>query len=65
MTPLISSAASLGKHAMIGAVDADNQPSRRFHERLGFAEVAHLREVGFKFGRWLDLVFVQLVLGGR
>ncbi len=33
--------------------------SQRFHERLGFARVAHFREVGFKFGRWLDLVFLQ------
>ena len=41
---------------------SDNAASLRFHERLGFERVAHLREVGFKFGRWLDLVFVQRVL---
>ena len=51
-----------GKHVMIGGVDADNEPSLRFHERLGFTRVAHLREVGFKFGRWLDLIFVQRIL---
>jgi phosphinothricin acetyltransferase len=34
----------------------------RFHERLGFIRVAHFREVGFKFGRWLDLVFLQRFL---
>ncbi|HET7220244.1 MAG TPA: GNAT family N-acetyltransferase [Vicinamibacterales bacterium] len=62
MTPLIARAAALGKHVMIGGVDAQNEGSLRFHERLGFARVAHFREVGFKFGRWLDLVFVQRFL---
>ena len=44
---------------MLGAVDADNANSLNFHDKLGFARVAHFREVGRKFGRWLDLVFVQ------
>jgi phosphinothricin acetyltransferase len=44
---------------MIGGVDADNEASLRFHARLGFERVAHLKEVGFKFGRYLDLVLVQ------
>ena len=51
-----------GKHLMIGAVDAANEGSIRFHERLGFERVAHFREVGHKFGRWLDLVFLQRFL---
>jgi L-amino acid N-acyltransferase YncA len=55
-------AAALGKHAMIGAVDAANDGSVRFHERLGFERVGHLKEVGHKFGRWLDLVFMQRFL---
>ncbi len=59
MTPLMARAAALGKHVLIAGVDADNAASLRFHERLGFARVAHFREVGFKFGRWLDLVFLQ------
>jgi L-amino acid N-acyltransferase len=59
---LFPRAAALGKHAMIGAVDAANEGSIRFHERLGFERVAHFREVGHKFGRWLDLVFVQRFL---
>jgi L-amino acid N-acyltransferase len=52
-------ATDLGKHIMIGAVDAANEASLRMHERLGFARVAHLREAGRKFERWLDLVLVQ------
>lgn len=59
MTPLLARARALGKHVMIAGVDADNLASQRFHERLGFERVAHFREVGFKFGRWLDLVFLQ------
>jgi L-amino acid N-acyltransferase YncA len=59
MDPLIARASALGKHIMIAGVDADNAGSIRFHERLDFVRVAHFREVGFKFGRWLDLVFLQ------
>jgi phosphinothricin acetyltransferase len=61
---LIPRAAALGKHVMIGGIDADNTASLRFHERLGFERVAHFKEVGFKFGRFLDLLFVQLCLDG-
>lgn len=59
---LVDRARALGKHAMIGGVDADNEASLRLHERLGFERVAHLKQVGRKFDRWLDLVFVELVL---
>ena len=45
-------------HVVVGVLDADNEASRSFHERLGFTESAVLREVGLKFGRWLDVVFV-------
>jgi len=62
MRALIQRAIEQGKHVMIGGVDADNEASLRFHDRLGFARAAHLHQVGFKFGRWLDLVFVQRVL---
>jgi L-amino acid N-acyltransferase YncA len=63
MRPLIDRAQQLGKHVMIAGVDADNTGSIVFHERLGFERVAHFHEVGFKFGRWLDLVFLQRELG--
>jgi L-amino acid N-acyltransferase len=55
-------ATAMGKHVMIGGIDADNEISLRMHERLGFQRVAHLHEVGRKFGRWLDLVLVQRYL---
>lgn len=59
MTTLLNRATALGKHLMVGGVDAENAESLRFHERLGFERVAHFKEVGYKFGRWLDLVFLQ------
>jgi phosphinothricin acetyltransferase len=55
-------ASSMGKHIMIGGIDATNDGSLRMHQRLGFQPVAHFREVGRKFDRWLDLVFVQRFL---
>jgi L-amino acid N-acyltransferase len=65
MLALIERARQSGKHTMIAAVDSTNEASIRFHQRLGFVEVAHLPEVGAKFGRWLDLVLLQLRLDGR
>jgi L-amino acid N-acyltransferase YncA len=56
---LFPRAAALGKHVMIAGVDAANAASIRFHERLGFTQSGRLREVGYKFDRWLDLVFLQ------
>lgn len=60
---LFPRAAALGKHMMIAGVDAANTASIRFHERLGFEQAGCLREVGRKFDRWLDLVFLQRRIG--
>jgi phosphinothricin acetyltransferase len=59
---LVERATAAGLHVMIGAIDGGNDGSLRFHERHGFAAVARLPEVGFKFSRWLDLVLVQRTL---
>ena len=56
---LLPRARALGKHVIIGGIDADNAASIRMHERLGFERTAHMKEVGRKFDRWLDLVFMQ------
>ena len=61
---LFQPARALGKHVMLGAVDADNAGSIAFHEKLGFERAAHFRETGHKFGRWLDLVFMQAFVDG-
>jgi len=59
---LIDKAKEDGYHTMIAGIDADNQKSREFHKKLGFVEVGRFKEVGYKFDRWLDLVFMQLML---
>lgn len=59
---LIPIAQSLGKHSMVGGVDAENTVSIHLHESLGFERVAHFREIGYKFDRWLDLLFFQKIL---
>jgi L-amino acid N-acyltransferase YncA len=60
---LIERAGAAGKHVMVGGVDAENSSSLRFHERMGFERVGTLREVGYKFDRFLDLVFLQYWIG--
>ncbi|WP_350028336.1 GNAT family N-acetyltransferase [Larsenimonas salina] len=59
MTSLMASANEQGVHVMVAAIEADNQPSIALHRRLGFTETGRLPQVGLKFGRWLDLVFMQ------
>ena len=65
MVELIDHATRAGVHVMIGGIDGANDGSYRFHRRLGFVEVARMPEVGFKFGRWLDLILMQRILGDR
>ncbi|MSP41758.1 MAG: N-acetyltransferase family protein [Alphaproteobacteria bacterium] len=65
MQRLILAAQTAGLRVMIGAIDAANDASIKFHEQLGFKSVAHFHEVGFKFNRWLDLVFMQRIIEGR
>jgi L-amino acid N-acyltransferase len=62
VTELLGRAATMGKHVMIAGIDADNTVSIGLHRSLGFTAVGHFHEVGFKFGRWLDLVFMQCIL---
>jgi phosphinothricin acetyltransferase len=62
---LIERATASRAHAMVGAIEALNHASLALHAGLGFREVARMPEVGCKFGRWLDLVFVQRLLDSR
>lgn len=59
---LVAAANALGKHVMIAGIDGGNPASLRLHAQAGFVEVARMPEVGRKFGRWLELVFMQRVL---
>ena len=65
MEALIERAKSAGLHVMIAGVEAENRGSIRLHANLGFREAGRLPEVGVKFGRWLDLVFMHLMRGSN
>ncbi|MBA1295199.1 N-acetyltransferase [Pseudomonas lurida] len=62
MQALIERARSAGKYVMVAAIESGNQSSIRLHERLGFVTTGQMPQVGIKFGRWLDLTFMQLAL---
>jgi phosphinothricin acetyltransferase len=62
MQALIERARAIGKHVMVAAIESGNTTSIRLHERLGFVHTGQMPEVGTKFGRWLDLTFLQLQL---
>jgi phosphinothricin acetyltransferase len=59
---LIALARKQNLHTMIAVIDAENQSSVEFHEKLGFKTVGIIKESGYKFDRWLDSVFMQLIL---
>ena len=62
MPYIIADAKAMKMHAMVAGIDAENIASIKLHEQFGFIEVAHFKEVGFKFNRWLDLKFLELLL---
>jgi len=62
MRRLIEHARQAGKHAMVGAIESENRASVHMHQQLGFIHVGQMRQVGCKFGRWLDLTYMQLIL---
>src|SRR5258706_4717517 len=62
MQPLIDAAKQMDMHTIIASIDATNEISLRLHKNFGFEEVAHFKQVGYKFNKWLDLKFLQLIL---
>lgn len=62
MAALEDHARSAGNRSLIGGISAENPQGQAFHAALGFTEIAILPEVGFKFGRWMDLVLMQKFL---
>ncbi|HZY35934.1 MAG TPA: GNAT family N-acetyltransferase [Mucilaginibacter sp.] len=59
---LIDQAKKTNVHAIIAGISADNRVSINLHQSFGFVEVAHFKEVGYKFNRWLDLKFLELMI---
>ena len=62
LAALIERAKACDKHMMVAAIENGNAASIRLHQRLGFAITGQMPQVGRKFGRWLDLTFMQLIL---
>ena len=62
LAALIEAAKEGGFHTMIAGIDASNQKSCDFHAQFGFVEAGRIKDAGYKFDRWLDLVFMQLIL---
>ncbi|MDF7760564.1 GNAT family N-acetyltransferase [Kosakonia cowanii] len=65
MARLIEEAKRIGKHVMVAGIEAQNQGSIHLHQKLGFTITGQMPQVGTKFGRWLDLTFMQLQLDNR
>ena len=62
LADLISRGAALGHHTVVALVDAEQDGSLALHERHGFEPAGRLRQAGFKFGKWLDVVYLQRML---
>lgn len=65
LSRLIEEARACGKHVMVAGIESQNHASLHLHETLGFKTTAQMPQVGTKFGRWLDLTFMQLQLDDR
>lgn len=59
---LIEIAKNQKLHTMVGVIDSENHGSIAFHQKMGFENVGHIKQTGYKFDRWLDSVFMQLLL---
>ena len=60
--PLLEAGRARGLHAILAVIDADNEASIRLHAGFGFEKVGHFKQTGFKFGRWLDVVYMEKLL---
>jgi phosphinothricin acetyltransferase len=62
LTELLRLAKEIGHHTVLGGADSEQEASIALHQKLGFVKVSHLKEVGFKQGRWLDVIWMQKML---
>jgi phosphinothricin acetyltransferase len=63
LTDLIARANAAGHRTIVALIDGSQEGSIAIHAKHGFERAAHLKEVGYKFGRWLDVVYMQLLVG--
>ncbi len=62
LADLIARGRAAGHHTIVAGIDGEQDASVAIHEKFGFERVAHLRQVGFKFNRWLDVIYMQVML---
>jgi L-amino acid N-acyltransferase YncA len=60
LADLIARARKLGHHAIVAGIDGEQAGSVALHARFGFENVGRFREVGFKYGRWLDVIYMEM-----
>lgn len=63
LAPLMPAAQARGLHAIVAVIDAANAASVRLHAKFGFEQVGLFRQVGYKFDRWLDVAYMERLLG--
>ncbi len=62
LPPLLDAAREMKLHAILAGISADNEASIKLHAQFGFEKVAHFKETIYKFGRWLDVVYMEKLL---
>jgi len=62
LTQLIAVAMKQGRHILVGGIDVENNASIGLHESMGFVYAGTIKQAGYKFNRWLDVAFYQLIL---
>ena len=65
LADLVERARAIGHHSIMGLIDSGQGGSIALHAKFGFVEVGRLREVGFKFGRWGDVIYMQRMLKAK
>lgn len=60
--PLIEAAQTKGAHTILAGISSDNEASLKLHAQFGFEKVAHFKETVYKFGQWIDVVYMEKLL---
>lgn len=62
---LINELIGQGYHTILGVISLPNSGSVALHEKLGFTKAGQMNQVGYKFGRWIDVAYWQLILNSK
>jgi phosphinothricin acetyltransferase len=62
LAALLDAARKMGKHSVVALMECGNEASEALHRKFGFRDIGHLKEAGFKFKKWVDVSYWQLLL---